>query len=84
MIFKQISDSQERLERMQEKFTAEVKVLRDSLERLERGQEELRSELKALRDALDDGDRLADARLQEGIDNLMAFDGRPRRQEGER
>ena len=60
------------------------KRILDALERVERGQEELRSELKALRDALDDGDRLADARLQEGIDNLMAFDGRPRRQEGER
>nr|DAG01140.1 MAG TPA: hypothetical protein [Myoviridae sp. ctEtC12] len=54
----------------------------DALERVERGQEELRSELKALRDALDGGDRpQEDAKLQEGISNLMAFDGRPRRRE---
>ena len=59
------------------------KRILDALERVERGQEELRSELKALRDALDGGDRpQEDAKLQEGISNLMAFDGRPRRREG--
>ena len=58
------------------------KRILDALERVERGQEELRSELKALRDALDDGDRLQeDKRLLEGISNLMAFDGAPRRRE---
>lgn len=58
------------------------KRILDALERVERGQEELHSELKGLRDALDDSDRLQeDRRLQEGISNLMAFDGAPWRRE---
>lgn len=58
----------------------------EALERVEQGlaleRKEL-GELKKLLEGLEGGDGLSpDARLQQGIDNLMAFDGRPGKREG--
>ena len=52
-----------------------------ALARLEEGQEALRSEVAALGKQVEalEGGSLDDARLQQGLDNILAFDGKVKR-----
>lgn len=58
----------------------------DAVERLEKKQDEAVKALEALRKQVDELESpvgpLDDARMQQGIANLMSFDGKPRRREG--
>lgn len=58
----------------------------DAVERLEKKQDEAVKALEALRKQVDGLESpagpLDDARMQQGIANLMSFDGKPRRREG--
>lgn len=58
----------------------------DAVERLEKKQDEAVKALEALRKQVDELESSAgpldDAKMQQGIANLMSFDGKPRRREG--
>ena len=85
MIFKQILDALEDLRQAGEARDRAILALGTQLtvlrEEQQTGLAEVIGALESL-DAVGTPFRLTDARMQEGISNLMAFDGRARKGEG--
>ena len=81
MIFKQILDALEALKTGGEARDRAILALGSQLTAIREEQQALKGALDAL-DAVGTPFQLTDARMQEGIANLMAFDGRARKEGG--